>query len=41
MAEDLGKALVSVDVNPLVSRAGTGGPMALDAVVALSGKGDR
>jgi acyl-CoA synthetase (NDP forming) len=41
MAGDLGDTLISVDVNPLVSRADANGPIALDAVVALSGQGGR
>jgi acetyltransferase len=38
LAEDLGEAIVSVDINPLVSRPGDQGPVALDAVVAISGR---
>ena len=38
LAEDFGEHIESVDVNPLVSRSGGRKPLALDAVVALSGK---
>ena len=37
LAADLGDALVSIDVNPLVSRAGQA-PVALDAVIVVRGK---
>lgn len=35
LAVDLGDALESIDINPLVSRAGDNDPIALDAVVVL------
>jgi acetyltransferase len=38
LARDLGDAIVSIDINPLVSRAGATAPVALDAVVCLAGK---
>lgn len=40
LAVDFGDSLVSVDVNPLVSLTGGKGAIALDAVVAMNGKGN-
>ena len=41
LALDLKDVLVSVDVNPLLSRPSPAAPVALDAVVVLRGKGGR
>lgn len=40
LASDLGNALVSIDINPLVSLPGGKGVVGLDAVVAINGKED-
>ncbi|MEZ5783223.1 MAG: acetate--CoA ligase family protein [Rhizobiaceae bacterium] len=39
LAVDLGDSLESIDINPLMSRAGTNDPIALDAVVVLGREG--
>lgn len=40
LADDLGETLTSIDINPLVSLPGGKGTIALDAVVAMNGKGE-